>query len=43
MVRQGTLKLQETRDEARGQERSELYDLAATRRNSEIYWKIPAR
>jgi arylsulfatase A-like enzyme len=28
MVRQGTLKLQESRDEARGQERSELYDLA---------------
>src|SRR5262249_38654633 len=29
MVRQGGLKLQETHDEARGQERSELYDLAA--------------
>jgi arylsulfatase A-like enzyme len=29
MVRRGELKLQETRDEARGQERSELYDLAA--------------
>jgi len=29
MVRQGELKLQKTRDEARGQERSELYDLAA--------------
>jgi arylsulfatase A-like enzyme len=29
MVRRGGLKLQETRDEARGQERSELYDLAA--------------
>ena len=28
MVRQGALKLQETRDEARGQERAELYDLA---------------
>jgi arylsulfatase A-like enzyme len=28
MVRQGSLKLQETRDSARGQERSELYDLA---------------
>jgi arylsulfatase A-like enzyme len=28
MVRQGALKLQESRDEARGQERSELYDLA---------------
>ena len=37
------LKLQETRDEARGQERSELYDLARTPRNSGIYWKIPAR
>jgi len=30
-VRQGALKLQETRDEARGLERSELYDLAADR------------
>jgi hypothetical protein len=28
MVRQGAMKLQETRDEARGQERAELYDLA---------------
>ena len=28
MVRQGALKLQETHDEARGQERTELYDLA---------------
>src|SRR5207245_8660852 len=28
MVRQGALKLHETRDEARGQERTELYDLA---------------
>ncbi len=28
MVRQGALKLQETRDEARGKERTELYDLA---------------
>jgi arylsulfatase A-like enzyme len=28
MVREGQLKLQETRDEARGQERTELYDLA---------------
>lgn len=28
MVRQGALKLQESRDEARGQERSELYNLA---------------
>jgi arylsulfatase A-like enzyme len=28
MVRQGDLKLQETHDEARGQERSELFDLA---------------
>jgi hypothetical protein len=31
IVRQGALKLQETRDENRGEERSELYDLSEDR------------